>query len=200
MLTLDGFGEQPQAMCWNFEGSLVAATCKDKVVRLFDPRADGLVAEAPSHQGLKVAFFVLCVCVCVCVCVGGWVVPTRFWLRCRRSRAFSSNMTCNRNRNSTRTDLATDCDGQATRVTWMGDSAFFVTSGFSKMRKRELWVWDATAMDAPVKKVGPSEACEEGWLGVARAGGGASPACASVSPLFASRGQRGSGLGIMAER
>ncbi|KNC51042.1 uncharacterized protein AMSG_12025 [Thecamonas trahens ATCC 50062] len=42
---------------------------------------------------------------------------------------------------------------KATRVTWMGDSSRFVTTGFDKYRSREVRVYDmASSLDAPISK------------------------------------------------
>jgi len=38
---------------WNYDGSLVATACKDKKIRLLDPRQNQVVAEAEAHQGIK---------------------------------------------------------------------------------------------------------------------------------------------------
>jgi len=38
---------------WNFNGSLFAATTKDKKLRLCDPRSSTLVAETVAHEGIK---------------------------------------------------------------------------------------------------------------------------------------------------
>lgn len=44
-----------QVMClkWNYNGSLLAATCKDKKLRIIDPRASKIVCEAKIHDGAK---------------------------------------------------------------------------------------------------------------------------------------------------
>jgi WD40 repeat protein len=40
---------------WNFNGSLVATACKDKKIRLVDPRHNSVSGEAEAHQGTKSA-------------------------------------------------------------------------------------------------------------------------------------------------
>jgi len=40
-------------LSWCNDGSLCATSCKDKTVRVFDPRANQCVAEAPDHPGAK---------------------------------------------------------------------------------------------------------------------------------------------------
>jgi len=42
-----------QSLDWNPNGSLAATTCKDKKLRLIDPRAKTIVSEAEAHQGVK---------------------------------------------------------------------------------------------------------------------------------------------------
>jgi len=38
---------------WSSDGKLVATSCKDKFVRVFDPRANKCIGEAADHQGAK---------------------------------------------------------------------------------------------------------------------------------------------------
>jgi len=38
---------------WNYNGSLLASACKDKKVRVFDPRTNTPATEATGHQGVK---------------------------------------------------------------------------------------------------------------------------------------------------
>jgi len=38
---------------WNFNGSLLATSSKDKKVRIVDPRNNSVAAEAEAHQGIK---------------------------------------------------------------------------------------------------------------------------------------------------
>lgn len=41
------------SITWSYDGSLIATTCKDKKIRLIDPRANKIVQEANTHQGIK---------------------------------------------------------------------------------------------------------------------------------------------------
>lgn len=38
---------------WNYDGTLISTTCKDKKIRIFDPRTNTVVAEADAHAGIK---------------------------------------------------------------------------------------------------------------------------------------------------
>lgn len=38
---------------WNYDGSLLATTCKDKKMRVFDPRTNKEVHSTESHAGIK---------------------------------------------------------------------------------------------------------------------------------------------------
>ncbi|CAK9302765.1 unnamed protein product [Gordionus sp. m RMFG-2023] len=40
-------------LAWNYDGSLLATTCKDRMLRIIDPRKGSTVVEARSHQGVK---------------------------------------------------------------------------------------------------------------------------------------------------
>jgi hypothetical protein len=42
-----------QSCDWNFNGSLVATSCKDKKIRIIDPRQHSVVSEVEGHQGIK---------------------------------------------------------------------------------------------------------------------------------------------------
>jgi len=42
-----------QSLDWNFTGSLLATSCKDKKVRVFDPRTNTLSGETEAHGGIK---------------------------------------------------------------------------------------------------------------------------------------------------
>jgi coronin-1B/1C/6 len=42
-----------QSSEWNRNGTLIATTCKDKKLRIIDPRSKTIVQEAEAHQGIK---------------------------------------------------------------------------------------------------------------------------------------------------
>jgi len=42
-----------QSCDWNGNGSFLATSCKDKKIRVLDPRGNSVVAEAEAHQGVK---------------------------------------------------------------------------------------------------------------------------------------------------
>jgi len=42
-----------QSLDWNGNGSLLATSCKDKKLRVIDPRQSSIVQEAEAHQGVK---------------------------------------------------------------------------------------------------------------------------------------------------
>ncbi|EIE89695.1 hypothetical protein RO3G_14406 [Rhizopus delemar RA 99-880] len=50
---ITGHTEIIQSMSWNYNGSLLATTCRDKKLRIFDVRANKVVQEGPGHQGIK---------------------------------------------------------------------------------------------------------------------------------------------------
>jgi coronin-1B/1C/6 len=50
---LVGHTELIQGVSWNYDGSLLVTTCKDKKIRVFDVRSNTVVAEAGGHQGVK---------------------------------------------------------------------------------------------------------------------------------------------------
>ncbi|KND02664.1 uncharacterized protein SPPG_01749 [Spizellomyces punctatus DAOM BR117] len=50
---LTGHTEIIQALSWNYDGTLLVTTCKDKKLRVFDVRANKVVQETNGHQGVK---------------------------------------------------------------------------------------------------------------------------------------------------
>ncbi|KAJ9090660.1 hypothetical protein QFC19_009521 [Naganishia cerealis] len=54
VLTLTGHKDTIQSMTWNYTGNLLATTCRDKKVRIFDPRAGAEpIKVADGHGGIK---------------------------------------------------------------------------------------------------------------------------------------------------
>ncbi len=54
LFTFAGHDEEVQSVGWQSTGRLLATQCKDKRLRVVDPRADGGAAmECDSHQGIK---------------------------------------------------------------------------------------------------------------------------------------------------
>lgn len=51
--TAEGHGDIIQAVDWNNNGSKLATACKDKKLRVFDPRTDTIAQEVVAHQGVK---------------------------------------------------------------------------------------------------------------------------------------------------
>mmetsp|Transcript_36085 Transcript_36085/g.103740 ORF Transcript_36085/g.103740 Transcript_36085/m.103740 type:complete len:459 (+) Transcript_36085:80-1456(+) len=45
--------DQVMALKWNYNGSLLACTCKDKKMRIIDPRAPKIVSDTKIHEGAK---------------------------------------------------------------------------------------------------------------------------------------------------
>ncbi|XP_041086299.1 coronin-7-like [Polyodon spathula] len=54
LAALEDHGDQIQSLCWKQDGSLLATSCKDKKLRIFDPRAQLTpVQSAQGHQNNK---------------------------------------------------------------------------------------------------------------------------------------------------
>jgi len=49
----DIFGDAVWSVGWNWTGSLLATTCKDRQIRIIDPRAGSAVVTGKGHDGLK---------------------------------------------------------------------------------------------------------------------------------------------------
>jgi len=51
---ITGHGGIIQSLAWSYDGSQLASFCKDKKLRVFDPRSkDAVIGEALAHQGVK---------------------------------------------------------------------------------------------------------------------------------------------------
>lgn len=53
MYSIGGHSDIIQSCSWNKNGSLIASACRDKKLRIMDPRAQTVVAENVVHQGIK---------------------------------------------------------------------------------------------------------------------------------------------------
>ncbi|KAJ2480405.1 Coronin-like protein crn1 [Coemansia sp. RSA 2131] len=51
--TLGGFGDAVMSIAWSPDGTQLAATCRDKKLRIFDARTGRVEHEAASHTGIK---------------------------------------------------------------------------------------------------------------------------------------------------
>jgi len=51
--TTAGHGGIIQSLEWNYDGSNIVTYCKDKKLRVVDPRSSSIAAEANSHDGVK---------------------------------------------------------------------------------------------------------------------------------------------------
>jgi coronin-1B/1C/6 len=52
-ITVGGHGGIIQSINWNYAGNTLVTYCKDKKMRVIDPRANKIVSEAETHQGVK---------------------------------------------------------------------------------------------------------------------------------------------------
>lgn len=53
-IALKGHNDTIQSLCWNAVGSMIATTCRDRKLRLFDPRAGSeAVRVTDGHGGIK---------------------------------------------------------------------------------------------------------------------------------------------------
>jgi len=53
LFTCPGHSEIIQSVAWNHDGSLLASACRDKHLRVFDPRKQECVSDVVCHQGVK---------------------------------------------------------------------------------------------------------------------------------------------------
>lgn len=52
-MTLSGHTDAVLDQCWNWQGTRLATTSRDKHLRIFDPRSSNIVAETKAHDGVK---------------------------------------------------------------------------------------------------------------------------------------------------
>ena len=52
-IELTGHADVINALAWNWSGDLLATTCKDKKIRIFDVRSNKIVSESNGHAGVK---------------------------------------------------------------------------------------------------------------------------------------------------
>ena len=48
-----GHDDEIQGVSWQTSGSLIATQCKDKTLRVIDPRTSDSALQCDSHQGMK---------------------------------------------------------------------------------------------------------------------------------------------------
>lgn len=89
---LRGFTDSIQSMTFDATGSAMAATCRDRKLRLFDTRSPSSAQTVDSHGGIKGA-----------------------------------------------------------RAVWCGDQPRLITTGFSRLSERQLFLWDVKQLSKPVK-------------------------------------------------
>jgi coronin-1B/1C/6 len=53
MFTCEGFTDVVNSVSFNKDGSQICSTCKDKKLRIFDPRQQSIVADCQAHMGAK---------------------------------------------------------------------------------------------------------------------------------------------------
>ncbi|KAL9939524.1 hypothetical protein V8E36_001341 [Tilletia maclaganii] len=94
-VTLSGFGDTIQDLSFDWSGSTLVATCRDRKLRTFDTRAGGeAVQTVDGHGGIK-----------------------------------------------------------GSRVAWCGSLDRIITTGFSKMSDRQMFLWDPKNLSAPIKNI-----------------------------------------------
>jgi coronin-1B/1C/6 len=49
----ESYGDNIQSCSWNYNGSLLAVSCKDKIMRVTDPRTADIAGQTESHAGVK---------------------------------------------------------------------------------------------------------------------------------------------------
>lgn len=53
IMRIDSHPDVVYSACWNWDGSRLVTTCKDKKIRIVDPRSGEVLEEAIAHEGSK---------------------------------------------------------------------------------------------------------------------------------------------------
>lgn len=53
LVRIDCHPDVVYSACWNWDGSRIVTTCKDKKIRILDPRSGEILEEAIAHEGSK---------------------------------------------------------------------------------------------------------------------------------------------------
>lgn len=53
LVRIDCHPDVVYSACWNWDGSRLVTTCKDKKIRILDPRSGEVLEEAVAHEGSK---------------------------------------------------------------------------------------------------------------------------------------------------
>lgn len=53
LVRIDSHPDVVYSACWNWDGSRLVTTCKDKKIRILDPRSGEVLEEAVAHEGSK---------------------------------------------------------------------------------------------------------------------------------------------------
>lgn len=53
LVRIDCHPDVVYSACWNWDGSRIVTTCKDKKIRILDPRSGEILEEAVAHEGSK---------------------------------------------------------------------------------------------------------------------------------------------------
>lgn len=53
LVRIDCHPDVVYSACWNWDGSRLVTTCKDKKIRILNPRSGDILEEAVAHEGSK---------------------------------------------------------------------------------------------------------------------------------------------------
>ncbi|XP_075450356.1 coronin-6 isoform X1 [Ascaphus truei] len=119
------------SVCWNYNGSLITTTCKDKKVRVIEPRKREIVAEkSGAHEGARPIKSIFM--------SDGKIFTTGFSRTSERQLALWDP------------EKFSPHEGmRPMRAIFTRDGNVF-TTGFSRMSQRELGLWDPKNFDDPI--------------------------------------------------
>ncbi|CAJ0949190.1 unnamed protein product [Ranitomeya imitator] len=118
-------------VCWNYNGSLITTTCKDKKLRVIDPRKQEIVAEkSGAHEGARPIKSIFL--------SDGKIFTTGFSKMSERQLALWDPE-----------KLSPHEGMRPLRAIFTRDGNIF-TTGFTRMSQRELGLWDPSNFDEPI--------------------------------------------------
>ncbi|XP_054429230.1 coronin-6 isoform X5 [Pteronotus mesoamericanus] len=119
------------SVCWNSNGSLLATTCKDKTLRIIDPRKGQVVAErARPHEGARPLRAVFT--------ADGKLLSTGFSRMSERQLALWDP------------ERFAAHEGMRPMRAIFTRQGHIFTTGFTRMSQRELGLWDPNNFEEPV--------------------------------------------------
>uniref|UniRef100_A0ACB8FK02 Uncharacterized protein n=1 Tax=Sphaerodactylus townsendi TaxID=933632 RepID=A0ACB8FK02_9SAUR len=145
---LDAHGDLLQSLAWRPDGVLLGSSCKDKMLRIFDPRASpaacqALICSSPSPRAHFLAHF------------PAPLVGVGVELKAVNSsqEIDARVLFCSLNPDHYREIVQAHENGRDSRLVWADATNYLLSVGFNQVREREVRLWDTRAFRGSVASV-----------------------------------------------